>query len=504
MKSFLVVICVLCACLSVPVSAADSTHLFLHSNVVRVGDTAISLVFMAKNNYALDIAAMQNIVRFPKWLSISDLVVLKKDGSRNSEVISLPGKKYEQSGYTSQITVFASTAAVPKVKADSIPLLKLVLSINPSYKLTEGETIYLSADSIELSTFLAQSITCNQPISLALKALKKGATDTTVTDTTHTDTTKVDTVNSRLKLRLSIDKANPDEGYTYKEAEKKAEYNVYLESKVIVSNLSFVITAPDTNWKMLEPTIIGREKICLTNYLGDGRYKILYSGDTDDHPLLPNVDGKRRAILKLSFVPKATPFGPKRFNISAVSVASLYEAEKLSINKDTGVTSNLNNLFGVKIGMRGDLNFQEWIFGDGKRNSEDAVLMTDGIMERIKFNDYQNWAADLDSSGVVDVSDIVLLQKMILASDVDESIEALPETGADLIVHRGEIQVLVPNLVDAQLALYDVYGTRILETQEMKNISTEYISSGVYLYVIRGQAVTGREVLKTGKILIYK
>ena len=504
MKSFLVVICVLCACLSVPVSAADSTHLFLHSNVVRVGDTSISLVFMAKNNYALDIAAMQNIVRFPKWLSIIDLVVLKKDGSRNSEVISLPGKKYEQSGYTSQITVFASTAAVPKVKADSIPLLKLVLSINPSYKLTEGETIYLSADSIELSTFLAQSITCNQPISLALKVLKKGATDTTVTDTTHTDTTKVDTVNNRLKLKLSIDKANPDEGYTYKAAEKLAEYNVYLESKVIVSNLSFVITAPDTNWKMLEPTIIGREKICLTNYLGDGRYKILYSGDTDDHPLLPNVDGKRRAILKLSFVPKATPFGPKRFNISAVSVASLYEAEKLSINKDTGVTSNLNKLFGVKIGMRGDLNFQEWIFGDGKRNSEDAGLMTDGIMERIKFNDYQNWAADLDSSGVVDVSDIVLLQKMILASDVNESIEALPDTGADLIVHRGEIQVLVPNLVDAQLALYDVYGTRILETQEMKNISTEYISSGVYLYVIRGQAVTGREVLKTGKILIYK
>jgi hypothetical protein len=166
MKSFLVAICVFCACLSVPVSAADSTQLFLHGNAVRAGDTSISLVFMAKNSYALDIAGIQNIMRFPKWLAITEFVSLKKDGSRDLEAVVSLGKKYEQSGYTSQMMVRFVTAVIPKVKGDSISLLKLVLAVNPSYKLTEGETIYLSADSIEMSNFAGQLIICDkQPIS---------------------------------------------------------------------------------------------------------------------------------------------------------------------------------------------------------------------------------------------------------------------------------------------------------------------------------------------------
>lgn len=173
MKAIIIALSVWFVLLSVPVSAADSTRLFLHSNVVRVGDTSVTLVVMAKNDYALDIAAMQNLLHFPKWLSLIDLVVLKKDGSRNSDAFYVLGKKkHEQDGYISQEAVFASTAAVPKLKADSIAILKVVFAINKAYKLSEGEVINLSADSVVLSSFRGEEISCSQAISLALKIAK--------------------------------------------------------------------------------------------------------------------------------------------------------------------------------------------------------------------------------------------------------------------------------------------------------------------------------------------
>jgi hypothetical protein len=104
---------------------------------------------------------------------LTDLVVLKKDGSRNSDALYVSGKKkHEQDGYASQTIVFGATAPVPKVKADSMRLLKLVLAINKSYTLVEGEVIRLSADSVVLSTLYGKELPCSQSISLVLKIAK--------------------------------------------------------------------------------------------------------------------------------------------------------------------------------------------------------------------------------------------------------------------------------------------------------------------------------------------
>jgi|GEM_PF-2401527 hypothetical protein len=463
-------------CLCSVASAADSTRLFLRSKLLRVGDSTLSVQIVAVNNYPLDVAGLQGTVRVAAdRLQLVNIDGLKPDGTVKSALASM-GNESQAAGMSHRPIIMGSTSKVDKVK-DTVPVVALTFKVLKS--LTKGETLKVNVDQIELSTMLAAAISCNNAITLNVIVADKDAVDTTGND----DTTNVE---DRLRVRLSALAGNATEGYLYQETPKKVAIDIAVDFKAPISSLQLTVKAPNDNWTMAEPKLPDLEKVCLMSPMGSGRYKLIYSGDKPEHPLLPNLSGNRKTIINLSFsiTDNKTPFGDQRIAISEIAVGSLYETG-LKINTDTSLTINLNRLFGKVFGRKGDVNFPaEWTFGDGKLNQEDVNLVTDYILGKTTLNDYQLWAADLTNNSKVEVDDLVELQKQIAISGVDDYQISDQEIDNNNLLSDGQ-----------ELVVYNLLGAVVLKTTEQKDL--RQLGLGHYYYSVSNNGV----IKKRGKIL---
>lgn len=450
----------------------DSTWLDLGYKTITPQTKQITIIINASNSTTVDIAGFQSTVMFPEWLTLINFTALQADSTPdNSKSGSYGPRNVKPDTVKQNVLYFANNMTTPAVRNET-PIAQLTFKVDSAKHLVDQERIWFILDNIKLSDW-NQAVRSNKRLSLMMVV----GTDTTKPDTTHHDSTNV-----RYQATMSLSPGGAHNGYQLDS--NQAIIQVDLDHRAIINQISFQLNVPDTNWRLTSITPINKnggvdyEKVSSFNRLADGQYSILVSGDKAEHPWLPSLKQTKWTILKLILSRPVAPFGNQTFAISGMSTYSSYEPENITVNQLAELSINLNPFFGQVIGRKGDLQFQNWKFGDGRVDSLDLKIAMDIITQAITPNDYQAWAVDLNNDDKRNAQDITAIQELIAISGVaDYTLKSW-----QVNYHDNSLSLQKDNGLPLTVSLYDLQG-QLISSKKYFNSETIILDlpAGYYL-----------------------
>lgn len=469
-------------------SGSDSARLFLSVKAPKEHAAKITAILMAHNDALFNLAAIQGTVRTAAWLQLTALEALKPDSSIDGNKMALTGNSFTNNDKRSTPITIVSMGSVAS-RQGYLPVARLTFTVEQNKILNQGDSVVFIIDSLKASTSEARLL--KTPLSIFLVVIVGDTTGNS--NNGDDDTTKTD---SRYRLKFSLKKDTPHEGFVLQEGKLKLAVN--LDYRAIISQLQFSLILPDTGWTIVSATPTDNEKRIFFNKVGTNKYKLMLMGDAPDHPLLPDLQNPDRKILEIILRPTVTPFGQKIFRLEEISAGSTYEDEPLIANTNSALSTNLNQLFGTVIGKKGDLQFAEWLFGDGQLNTDDEDLMVQIIMEILSPNAYQQWAADINNDGVINALDLTELQKLIKLSGVYLN----AAENYQILIQDKHLTLLSDSWNELTLDFFSLTG-QVLRTATIRRHETIFLpfNAGFYLYAGRLKNADDEQFVR-GKILI--